>query len=89
MKTLSHYDANRACGFIRENGRPPSYIQPRKFDSATGNDAYTKRTFTKEFFGVSIGIGNPAWGASNNPVFIIKCGDIIATRNTHEKEINP
>lgn len=38
---------------------------------------YTKRTMTFEIKGMSIGIGNPAWGAPDYEVFIIGLGERI------------
>ena len=38
---------------------------------------YTKRTMTFEITNMSIGIGQPAWGAPDNEVFIIGLGERI------------
>ena len=33
--------------------------------------------FTIELLGISQGIGNPAWGAPEKPVFILKLGSVL------------
>lgn len=78
---LSNHDAQRVCDFILKNGYTTAYVQPRQFDKAIGHDGYTNKTFTKEFFCVEVGIGKPEWGAPPEPVFIIKLGKIIETKN--------
>ena len=46
----------------------------RKFDAVRFSYGYTKRTMTFEIESISIGKGNPEWGAPNEYVFIIKLG---------------
>lgn len=78
---LSHYYAKRACDFILKNGRPPAYVRYRSFDTATGHLGYSKTVFVKKYLGLEIGIGEAKWGAPEHPVFIIKLGNIIETKN--------
>lgn len=47
----------------------------RRFGAVRFSYGYTKRTMTFECKGITIGKGNPAWGApENEEVFIIKLG---------------
>ena len=45
-----------------------------KYDKVIFSYGYTKRTMTFEIEGISIGKGNPNWGAPEEEVFIIKLG---------------
>ena len=38
---------------------------------------YTKRTMLFEIISITVGVGNPDWGAPSYPVFIIKLGERI------------
>lgn len=51
------------------------YSDLKDYDSVTFHLGYTNTTMTFEFKGISIGIGNPNWGApEDEEVFIIKLG---------------
>ena len=55
----------------------------RHFDAIEFRNGYSKTapTMLVECKGISTGIGNPAWGAPSEPVFIIKCGKVLETKN--------
>ena len=46
----------------------------KPFDFAKFSYGYTKRTMTFEIESITIGKGNPEWGAPTEDVFIIKLG---------------
>lgn len=50
------------------------YHIPQKFDAVKFSYGYTKRTMTFECKDITIGKGNPEWGAPEDLVFIIKLG---------------
>ena len=45
-----------------------------KYDTVKFSYGYTRRTMTFEIESITIGKGNPEWGAPNGIVFIIKLG---------------
>ncbi len=53
------------------------------FDAIEFRNGYSKTApaMIVECKGITTGIGNPAWGAPVEPVFIIKCGKVLETRN--------
>jgi len=53
------------------------------FDFIEFRNGYSKDapTMTVECKGVTTGTGRPEWGAPSHPVFIIKLGDILETKN--------
>lgn len=46
----------------------------KPFDYVKFSYGYTRRTMTYEIESITIGIGNPEWGAPTEDVFIIKLG---------------
>lgn len=46
-----------------------------KYDAVKFSYGYTKRTMTFDIKEITIGKGNPEWGAPKEDVFIIKLGD--------------
>lgn len=55
----------------------------KEFDTNEMRHGYGKQrpAVMLENTGVTVGIGNPDWGAPDYPVFIIRHGEIIETRN--------
>lgn len=53
---------------------------PRGYTHAKFSYGYTKRTMTFEIERITIGAGNPKWGAPTEFVFIIKLGKRIYER---------
>lgn len=58
-------------------------IEARDYDVVQGRNGYstTAPMFRKEYQTVEIDIGNPKWGAPAEPVFIIRCGKVLETKN--------
>ena len=52
-----------------------------KYDAVKFSYGYTKRTMTFEIESITIGKGNPKWGAPKSEVFIIKLGERINETN--------
>ncbi len=48
-----------------------------KFDAVRFRYGYTPKTMMFKLNSISIGVGNPEWGASKEKVFIIKIGEKI------------
>ena len=46
----------------------------KQYDRIKFTYGYTKKYMVFECNGIDVGIGNPNWGASDKPVFIIKLG---------------
>ena len=82
---ISAEDAKIVARQLRENVSIYSGFNPtaRYFDIVQARCGYnaTAPMFRKEYQTVEIGIGNPAWGAPAEPVFIIKCGKVLETKN--------
>lgn len=55
----------------------------RKFEYVEFVNGYGdhRPRFVAKFEGIDVGVGNPAWGAPNVPVFIIKIGEIVSKEN--------
>ena len=49
-----------------------------KYDTVKFSYGYTHRTMTFEIESITIGKGNPGWGAPDKKVFIIKLGKMVA-----------
>ncbi len=58
-------------------------IEPRKFDVAQASNGYSTNApmFRKAYKTVEYGVGNPIWGAPREPVFILKLGKVLETKN--------
>lgn len=54
---------------------------PRGYTHVKFSYGYTKRTMTFEIESITIGKGNPEWGAPKSEVFIIKLGERINETN--------
>lgn len=50
----------------------------KKYDAVKFSYGYTHRTMTFEIESITIGKGNPEWGAPDKEVFIIKLGRRVA-----------
>lgn len=52
----------------------------KDFDVIRFRNGYAKDapTMIVDCLGMGYGLGNPEWGASNKPVFILKLGDILS-----------
>ena len=61
----------------------PAIMQFREYDAVEFRNGYSADapTILIECEEITGGIGNPDWGAPDYPVFIIKLGDIIETKN--------
>lgn len=57
-----------------KNSMEMGVLKFRQFDAAKFAYGYTKRTMTFEIESITIGKGNPEWGAPTEEVFIIKLG---------------
>lgn len=57
----------------------PAVLQFREYDAVEFRNGYAKNapTMLVECLKIDGGIGNPAWGAPEHPVFIIKLGKVI------------
>ncbi len=62
------------------------HIEPIKYDAAEAKNGYsaTAPMFRKKYHTVEIGVGNPEWGAPDDPVFILKLGAVLETRNCEQ-----
>lgn len=49
-------------------------LSDKHYDAVQFSYGYTKRTMLFELESITIGKGNPKWGAPNKDVFIIKLG---------------
>jgi len=78
IKRLSHYGE-----YIAEMNGIYFGHETRKFDFVKFRSGYATDapTLLIECHGIERGIGNPAWGAPEYPVFIIKLGKIIEESN--------
>lgn len=58
----------------------PHLVTFKYFDTITFRNGYGSKapTMVVECKGISIGVGNPDWGAPPENVFIIKLGDILS-----------
>lgn len=58
----------------------------KHYDLVTFHDGYTRRTQTWTVADITLGKGNPAWGAPEHQVFIIKLGERVDTHNKNEEK---
>lgn len=58
----------------------------KHYDLVTFHDGYTSRTQTWTVTDITLGKGNPAWGAPEHQVFIIKLGERVDTHNKNEEK---
>ena len=56
------------------------FTKPKDFTHVRFRYGYTKRTMTYEIENISIGVGNPNWGAPDCRVIIIKIGKLCDTK---------
>lgn len=85
MKTLHLILKHKWYDMIASGVKPEEYreIKPYYSERFYNNDytdvvlhrGYTNTTIRKKIAGITIGIGNPAWGAPAKEVFIIKLQD--------------
>ncbi len=80
---LSKSDAEYVClpehrHILLDNGFKDNEFRP--YTHVRFRYGYTKRTMLYEIESISIGKGNPDWGAPNEEVFIIKLGKMINSR---------
>lgn len=61
----------------------PAIRQFREYDAVEFRNGYSSNapTILIECEEITAGIGNPNWGAPDYPVFIIKLGNILSTKN--------
>ena len=61
----------------------PQIKQFREYDAVEFRNGYSKKSpvMLVECVEITAGIGNPAWGAPDYPVFIIKLGEILKTEH--------
>lgn len=66
-----------------KNHRIVHGLRARKFDIVRARNGYSAAapTFVKPHIDTKVGIGNPIWGAPEKPVFILKLGAMLETRN--------
>lgn len=55
----------------------PQYIKPKDFTHVRFRYGYTNRTMAYKIDRISIGVGNPEWGAPKENVIIISIGDKV------------
>lgn len=73
--------------FMKWYYNPPDHVELQhvinNWDTVTFKNGYSKkaRAMIVEFKSVEIGVGLYVWGAPNYPVFIIKLGKILETKN--------
>jgi len=90
MRLMECSDGSRISRQQSENivsalrvGYVPSWVRFRKFDLCEARNGYSKNRpmWLKTHKGTTIGIGRPEWGAPSHPVFIIKLGEVLETKN--------
>ena len=61
----------------------PQIRQFREYDAVEFRNGYSKKSpvMLVDCIEITAGIGNPAWGAPDYPVFIIKLGEILKTEH--------
>ena len=62
------------CSLVTETHKK-GFLLFEKYDAVRFSYGYTKRTMTFKIDDISIGKGNPVWGAPEEDVFIIKLGE--------------
>jgi hypothetical protein len=80
---LEEYRELRPHWFSRLS-KDKHFFEPREYDVIRFVNGYgkDKPTIIVEFLGVTIGKGNPKWGAhENSEYFVIKLGKILSTEN--------
>lgn len=81
--------ADLATRYFGHDGRTPDienfeedldgeWILFKRFDAVCFHRGYTSTTMSFEFKGTSLGKGNPAWGAPDKALFIIRLGKLIS-----------
>ncbi len=84
-REIKMYWAQRLMnGFPKVHGIEKLNPDFKHFDTITFKNGYSKnaRTMIIEHKGIEMGVGLYIFGAPNYPVFIIKLGKIIETKNT-------
>lgn len=80
-REIKPYWAKRLLWTIEESDDEREGFE--QYDAVEFRNGYSKDapTMLVECKGISVGIGNPAWGAPEHPVFIIKLGKILEIKN--------
>lgn len=76
LKRLAN-DSCKEFTLLLKQAIADSYFEYRHFDAVRFHRGYTSTTMLLKCEGITIGKGNPAWGAPEEEVFIIKLGERI------------